>query len=309
MDTLQNMRAFLAVVAAGSFSGAARRLGVATSVVAKRVDQLEAGAGVRLFNRSTRAVSLNEAGLGWIARVRSLVADADDVMGRAARAGQELEGPMRVKAPTTLTVLHLADAFARFQVLHPKVVLDVVLTDRPVNPVDEGFDMAIAVFGTAFGGVSDLPLCPMRRVLCASPGYVARRGRPGHPRDLVGHDTLSFGPTGHVWPFGSPQGPVLVEVSPRLSANDGTLLLAGALAGNGIAMLSEYVALPALRCGDLVTVLDGFPLPEIWLKALVPEARMAVSRIGALAAFLQDHFSPPPWERDAGEMQPPGRPC
>ena len=272
---------------------------MATSVVAKRIDQLEAAAGTRLFERSTRAVSLNEAGRNWIGRVRSLVADADDTMAKAARAGQDLEGPVRVKVPTTLTVLYLADALARFQQQHPRVVLDVVLTDRPVNPADEGFDIAVAVFGATFGGVVDLPLCAVRRVLCASPAYLARRGTPGHPRDLAGHDTLSFGPTGHVWPFGSPQGPVLMEVSPQLASNDGQVLLAGARAGNGVALLSEYVALPSLRRGELVTVLDDFPLPEIWLKALVPSARMQVSRVQALTGFLRCHFAPvPPWDRD-----------
>lgn len=300
MNTLQNLRAFLDVASAGSFSAAARKVGVATSVIAKRIDQLEAATGTRLFQRTTRSVSLTEAGQGWIGRVRSMVADMEDMMASVGRKDHELEGPLRVKAPTTMTILHLAGIFARFQRCHPKIVLEVVLTDRPVNPADEGFDVAIAAFGTTFNRVADHPLCPLRRVLCASPDYLVRRGTPSHPRDLLAHDTLSFQPTGNVWAFGSLQGPILMTVAPKMSANDGQVLLAAALAGNGIALLSEYVALPWLRQGELAAVLEAFPLPEIWLKALVPEARMLVSRVRALTEFLKESFAPvPPWLQDS----------
>lgn len=186
--------------------------------------------------------------------------------------------------------------FARFQRCHLKIVLDVVLTDRSVNPADEGFDIAIAAFGTTFNRVADRLPCPLRRVLCASPDYLARRGTPLHPCDLLEHDTLSFQPTANVWAFGSPQGPTLMTVAPKMSANDGKVLLAAARAGNGVALLSEYVALPWLRRGELAAVLEAFPLPEIWLKALVPAARMQVSRVRALTEFLKESFAPvPPW--------------
>jgi len=299
VDTLQNLRAFLAVAATGSFSAAARQSRVATSVIAKRIDQLEAVTGTRLFQRTTRSVSLNEAGQNWIGRVCTMVADMDDVIAAAGRTDHELEGPMRIKAPTTLTILHLGDLLARFQRCNPKVVLDVVLTDRPVNPADEGFDVAVAAFGATFSRVIDLPLCPLRRVLCASPDYLRRHGTPAHPRDLSEHDTLSFQPTGNTWAFLSPQGPVQMTVAPKMSANDGQVLLAAARAGNGIALLSEYVALPWLRKGELAAVLEQFPLPEIWLKALVPEGRMQVSRVRALVEFLRRGFTPlPPWLQD-----------
>lgn len=299
MDTVQNLRAFLAVARAGSFSAAARQMGVATSVVAKRIDQLEAATGTRLFRRTTRSMQLSEAGETWIRRVRPVVADLDDVMAGAARTRDELGGPLRVKVPTTMTILYLADVLARFQRLHPKITLDVTLTDRTVNPVDEGFDVVVAAFGSSFSQAVDQPLCPLPRLLCASPAYLDRRGMPRHPRELPDHDTLSFQPTGHVWSFGSPQGPILVEVGPKMSANDGQVLLASARAGNGIALLSEYVALPSLRSRELVAVLPEYPVPDIWLKMLIPEARLPVSRVRALAEFLTLSFvSPLPWERD-----------
>jgi DNA-binding transcriptional LysR family regulator len=296
MDTVQTLRAFVEVAQRGSFSAAGRALGIATSVVAKRVGDLEARTGTRLFRRSTREVTLTEAGQSWIGRVRPMLADMEDLLASARDGGRALEGPLRIKAPTTLSILYLGGMLASFQHLHPKIVLDIVLTDRPVNPAEEGFDLALAVFGSSYTGVTDVPLCAVRRLLCATPGYLGARGTPAHPRDLAAHDTLSFGPTGRVWPFSGAQGPVLVEVAPRLSANDGQLLLAGARAGNGIALLSEYVALPLLRTGELVTVLPAFPVPDIWLKALVPNGRLQVGRIQALLRYLQDRFLPdPPW--------------
>ena len=296
MDTLQNLRAFLAVAETRSFSAAARRSRLATSVLTKRVDQLERAVKTRLFTRTTRTVTLTDAGRRWCDRVRSLVADFDDTMREVSDAQQDLEGPIRIKAPTTLTVLYLAGILTRFQTLNPRLSMEVVLADRALNPADEGFDLAIAAFDAAFSAVVDVPLCPLPRMLCAAPNYLAGRQQPRHPRDLIEHDTLSFAPTGSIWSFNGPQGPATVEVRPRLSVNDGQVLLGSALAGNGIALLSEYLIAPALRSGDLVLVLESYRPPELWVKALVPEARMPVARISALVEYLKQAFSPgPPW--------------
>jgi len=296
MDTLQNLRAFLAVAETRSFSAAARRSQLATSVLTKRVDQLERAVKTRLFTRTTRTVTLTDAGRRWCDRVRSLVADFDDTMREVSDAQQDLEGPIRIKAPTTLTVLYLAGILTRFQTLNPRLSMEVVLADRALNPADEGFDLAIAAFDAAFSAVVDVPLCPLPRMLCAAPNYLAGRQQPRHPRDLIEHDTLSFAPTGSIWSFNGPQGPATVEVRPRLSVNDGQVLLGSALAGNGIALLSEYLIAPALRSGDLVLVLESYRPPELWVKALVPEARMPVARISALVEYLKQAFSPgPPW--------------
>lgn len=296
MDVFQNMRAFLAVAETGSFSAAARRGGLAVSVLTKRIDQLERAVKTKLFVRTTRTVTLTEAGRRWIERVRLLVADFDDTIRQASDTEHDLAGPLRIKAPTTLTVLYLADILTRFQTLNPKVGMEIVLADRAVNPIDEGFDVAINAFDATFSHVVDIPLCPLRRMLCAAPDYIARRGVPEHPRDLLVHDTLSFAPTGSIWSFNGPQGATTVEVAPRMSANDGQVLLRAALAGNGIALLSEYLTAPRLAAGELVPVLMSYATPELWVKVLIPETRMQVARIGALAEFLKQAFSPlPPW--------------
>ncbi len=297
MDVVQNLKAFLLVARAGSFSAAARQAGLATSVIAKRIDQLEASIQAPLFRRSTRSLVLTELGRKWQIRVRSVVSDVDDLMA-APRCADDLEGPLRIKAPTTLAVLYLADILAGFQRRHPKIALDIVLTDRALNPAEEGFDLAITVFGAAYGGVIDVPLCPIGRTICAAPAYLAARGTPAHPRDLVFHDTLNFHPTGEVWSFQSPQGPASVALHSRLSANDGQVLLAAARAGNGIALLSNYIAADALRRGDLVPVLGSFSVPEIWMKLLIPQTRRHVARVQALVEVIAAAFSPPPWDNE-----------
>jgi DNA-binding transcriptional LysR family regulator len=296
MDTLQNLRAFVAVATTGSFSAAARQSGLATSVVAKRVDQLEAAVRTRLFVRTTRRVTLTEAGERWIARVRAVVSDVDTVLKEAAHSDHELEGAVRIKAPTSLAVLYIGEILGQFQNRHRKISMDVVLTDRALNPAHEGFDIAISVFSAAYSGVVDVPVCPVQRTLCAAPAYLEQRGAPRHPRDLSRHDILNFQPTGEVWTLHGPNGPVTIEVQPRMSANDGQLLLAAARAGNGIALLSNYIAQPALRSGALVPVLEPFSLPEIWIKLLIPEERMLVPRVKVLADFLVASFTPPPWD-------------
>lgn len=298
MDTLQNLKAFLAVARGGSFSAAGRQLGIATSVVAKRIDQLEWATRTKLFARSTRQMVLTETGERWLQRVQSAVAELDEVLTGMARAGVDLEGHLRLKMPTTLTILYLGAIVSRFQFKHPRVSLDIVLADRPLDPIEEGFDVAVTVFPDSFGGVVDEPLCPLRRLICASPDYLAERGVPDHPRDLVAHDTLNFQPSGPVWSFQSAEGPISVEIRPKLSANDNQVLFAAAREGNGIALLSSYVAGPALRDGSLVQVLEAFPVTDLWIKALIPENRAQIPRIRTLVGFLKDGLSPvPPWER------------
>lgn len=298
MDVLQNLKTFLAVARLGSFSAAGRHLNVATSVVSARIDQLEWTVKSKLFSRSTRQVMLTELGQQSLSRVQVAVAELDGVLEEIRRGERgEVEGHLRVKAPTTLTLLYVGAVLARFQAAHPRISLDIVLADRPLNPVEEGFDVAIVAFPAAFPGVVDVPLCPLRRVVCAAPAYLQRRGMPSHPRELVRHDVLNFQPTGPVWLFESLQGPVAMEVRPKLNANDNQMLLLAALEGNGVALLASYVAQPALRSGALVQVLTEFTCPELWVKALVPEQRIPLARVRTLINFLEQALGPvPPWE-------------
>src|SRR6266566_3245816 len=251
MDTLVNLQAFLATADAAGFSAAARKLGVSTSVVAKRVTQLEARIGTPLFHRSTRQLRLTAAGREYVHRARGVVADVGDLLSRMGEKGHDLVDHLRIKAPTSLTIARLADVFSAFQTQNPRLRLEIVLIDRPVDPVTEGFDIAIGAFPHSFGGVVDEPICQLKRLVCASPAYLEAHGAPQHPRDLVDHRCLSFLPTGPEWMFDGPRGRITIQVRPLLSSNEGHVLVKSAIAGNGVAFISHYLAADALREGAL----------------------------------------------------------
>ncbi len=286
MDTLANLRAFIDVAETGSFSQAARRAGVAPSVITKRVDQLEWRIRAPLFTRSTRKVSLTDVGERYLPAVRQLVRQMDDTLDGMGRADGALEGHIRVKVPSTLGVLALGDLLNRFLLAQPLVSLEVVLADRSVNPVEEGFDLALGARPESYGGVQDHPLAPVKRRLVASPAYLARAGVPATAADLASHDCLVLSTTGTRWELQGPQGLVGVDVRARLRTNDGLALRQAALEGLGIALLADYLVAPSVREGRLVEVLPGMHLPDLWLKAMVPANRADVPRVRALLQWL-----------------------
>lgn len=298
MDVIENLRAYLAVARTGSFSGAARELHVAASVVTKRISQLEWRLKSTLFERTTRRVSLTTAGQQHLIAIQRLVSDLDGIFGSVQQVAPELQGRLRIKAPSSLTVLHLAALFNAFQQRHPLVGLELVALDRPVNPVDEGFDIALTLMPDTFGGVLEEPLCAVRRVLVAAPAYLQDKGTPRKPSDLAHHHVLNFVPTGNVLAFESATGPLSVTVRPRFSSNEAQLVEAAAVAGNGVAVLGDYLALPAMRAGNLVQVLADYPMPELWLKALIPENRAHTAHVRAMLEALRSELAPvPPWFR------------
>lgn len=286
MDTLANLRAFIDVAETGSFSQAARRAGVAPSVVTKRVDQLEWRIRAPLFTRSTRKVSLTDVGERYLPQLRDLVRQMEDTLDGMARADGALEGHIRIKIPSTLGVLALGELLNRFLLAQPMVSLEVVLADRSVNPIEEGFDLALGARPESYGGVQDHPLAPVTRRLVASPAYLARAGEPQAATDLASHDCLVLSTTGTRWELQGHQGLVGVDVRARLRTNDGLALLQAAHQGLGIALLADYLAAPGLREGALVEVLPAMRLPDLWLKAMVPANRAHLPRIRALLQWL-----------------------
>lgn len=298
MDMLLNIKAFLATAQTGSFSAAARQIGVAPSVVTKRVGQLEWRVRSQLFERTTRKVTLTEAGEKYMPKLRLLMADFDDTLSGIATVAGSLSGHIRVKVPTTIALLYVGKMLIAFQQNNPRISVEVVLMDRSVNPIEEGFDIAIGAMTASYRNAVDEPLCAYPRMICASPSYIARKGRPEHPTDLANHDCLIFLPTGSLWSFDSPRGAIQVGVSSIFSANDSQILLAAAQEGIGISILARHIAMPLISSGELVPLLEEFPLSDLWLKALIPVNRINVPRIQALVSWLKLQLSPiPPWER------------
>ena len=297
MDILLNIKAFLATAQTGSFSAAARQIGVAPSVITKRVGQLEWRVRSQLFERTTRKVTLTEAGEKYMPKLRLLMMDFDDTLSGIATDSGSLAGHIRVKVPTTIGLLYVGKILIAFQQNNPRISVEVVLMDRSVNPIEEGFDIAIGALTASYANAVDEPLCAYPRMLCASPAYIARKGRPEHPTDLVNHDCLVFLPTGSLWSFDSSRGAIQVGVATTFGANDGQLLLAAAHAGLGITILAKHIVKPLIQSGELVPLLENFPLSDLWLKALVPINRVNVPHVQALLLWLKLQLSPiPPWE-------------
>ncbi len=298
MDTLSNLKAFVATADAGSFSGAARQMGLVPSVISKRIDQLEWLIRAPLFTRTTRKLTLTDVGDRYLHTVRQVIGQVDDALAGMARASGELEGHIRVKLPTTLAVLYLSDILNDFVKSQPRISMDIVLADRSVNPIEEGFDIAIGALPELYGRVQDKPLRLMKRYLCAAPAYLERMGRPQHPGDLVDHDCLVFTTSGVRWEFQSPQGLMGIDVRAKLRTNDGLALCEATIAGTGIAVLADYIAEGALNAGQLVEIMQPYSVPGIWLKALVPTNRLELPRVRMLLDWLEKKLKPDtPWDK------------
>jgi DNA-binding transcriptional LysR family regulator len=303
-DTLLNMKAFLATARGGSFSEAARQIGVATSVITKRVNQLEWALNAKLLVRTTRSVKLTEIGERYFTSIRDMVGEYDNMVAGIRRSPGELEGHVRVKAPVALSTMHLGKVFAAFQRDNPRITLDVVLNDRSVNPVEEGFDIVLGIVPASYDGVIEEPLHVYPRLLCASPAYIRKHGAPEHPRDLVNHHCLAFSHAGTTWTFQSSKGSIDVTVKPRFMSNDSSVLVAAACDGNGIMVASKLAALSAIRAGKLVPLLPDYPTTDLWLRALIPQSRIGLKRIQALMSAVREALLPvPPWEIEVAKKK------
>ncbi|MFT3816710.1 MAG: LysR family transcriptional regulator [Rubrivivax sp.] len=298
MDTLLNLQAFLQVVKTGSFAETARRSGLAVSVVKKRVDQFEHRAGMALLERSTRKLELNAAGKQHIARLQQAAQDMEDALAGLRQAKTSLAGHLRIKVPTTLNQTYLGNMFNEFLQRHPGLSLELIAIDRTVNPRLEGFDLAIGITPESFGGVMEIGLTEIRRVVVAAPDYLARNGVPQRPSDLLNHAVLSFQPIGDTWVFEGPHGSIDVKLTPSLSCNDAPHIRHAALAGLGVTSLSSYIVQSDIDAGRLVQVLKEYPVPRFWIHMQVPEVRAHLASVRSLIAFLREHFNGgAPWER------------
>ena len=189
--------------------------------------------------------------------------------------------------PSTLGFLRLNAVVREFVELHPDVNVEVLLLDGPMNPAADGIDIAITAFPASFDNVADEFLWPLRRSLFASRQYLSSYPRLNHPRELGEHRCLVYQPTGPSWPFLSRNGVMTVTVHPRMSSNDMILLLEAAKTHLGVALLSNYVALPEIRRGSVVVPLPDFPVPDLWIKAMVPIDRLRMPRVNALLHFIR----------------------
>lgn len=297
MDVISNIRAFLTVARLGSFSAAAREASTVPSVISKRISQLEHQLKTQLFMRSTRGLQLTEAGHGYQQRFIALLDELEAALEGGDGAARRQEH-IRIRCPSTLRALRLSDALIQFRLDNPGVRVDLVMIDRTVNPLEEGFDLSIGALPASYPHVSDIPLCPLPRKAVAAPSYIRRRGLPEHPRDLADHDCITFPSSGKRWPFEGPSGEIAVEVASIFSSTDGSVVYDAALNGVGVAIISEYMVRNALEDGSLVEILPDFRVPDLFLKILVPESRKSSPTIRAIIQTLVKASQPlPPWSQ------------
>ncbi len=288
MSRFTQMQAFAAVVEAGSFTQAAERLNLSTAAVSRHVAALEQRLGVRLLNRTTRALSLTGDGERFHARASTLLADLADAEAELAGSA-EPSGRLRLNVPVSYGLRRLADHWPDFLQRHPRIDLDVTLADRLVDLVDEGYDLAVRIGRLPSSSLVARRLATTRLKLCAAPAYLEAHGTPGHPAELAGHDTLSYSlfSYGDRWRFEGPEdAQEEVRVRPRLWSNSGDTCVAAAVAGHGIVLQPEFLVDRELADGRLIELLPHWRAAELGIHAVFPAHRHLPVRVRVMVDFL-----------------------
>jgi DNA-binding transcriptional LysR family regulator len=306
MDKLEAMNAFAKVVAAGSYAEAARRLGLTRSAVSKAVMELEQILGARLLDRTTRRVTPTEAGLAYYERVASILADVEETELQISRLHEEPRGVLKVNAPMSFGILYLGDAIAEFMARYPELRLELVLNDRFIDPLEEGVDVTIRIGTLSDSSLIARRLAPARRALVAAPAYLAQHGTPETPADLINHRCLAYGHMAavHRWQLLQEGQVVNVQISAALCSNNGEVLRAAALAGNGIANLPTFLVGPDIAAGQLVPVLTATPPTELGIFALYAPNRYLAAKTRVFIDFLVSRFGEKPaWDAFLAESE------
>jgi DNA-binding transcriptional LysR family regulator len=293
MDRLAEMEAFVTVVDTGGFTEAARKLGVSKSAISKSVSALEARLAVRLLNRTTRRVSPTDVGLAYYDRARTVIKDAEEADSMVMAMQDTPHGSLRISVPVSLGMGKISDAIARFLCVYPGVEINMVLDDRFVELLAEGFDMAIRIGALADSSLKARKLAEAHACLVASPAYLAENGVPRSIDDLNHHHLLHYSnlSTGNFWRLRTPSGQERhIRAGGRLTANNGNSLMKAAEAGIGIAWLPSFVIGDAISEGRLVEILPEISQGPIGIYAVFPPGPFPQPKLRALIDFLVEYF-------------------
>ncbi|BAL22515.1 LysR family transcriptional regulator [Azoarcus sp. KH32C] len=293
MDRFLEMQTFNAVVEAGSFVAAADALKLSKAAVSRHVVEMEERLGIRLLHRTTRRVSLTAEGQVFYARSKELLANLADAEAEITSRSEAASGLLRINAPFTFGILHLAPLWGLFKARHPRVTLEVTLADRVVDLVEEGFDVAIRIAALESSSLVSRRLASARMVLCASPEYLARRGTPSHPDELAGHDVIGYTylSTRDEWHFVGPDGPVSVRTNPWMHTNNGETCRAAALAHQGVVLQPTFLVGSDLAAGTLVELMPDYKSIEFGIYAVYPTRKHLSPKVRVLIDFLAEHFA------------------
>lgn len=308
VDRFLAIQTFAKVVELGSFARAADRLGLSTSAVSRQVADLEAHLDARLLNRTTRRISLTEAGQDFYERSVQLLADLDEAESSVRAAAVVPKGSLRLTCPVTFGVRYLAPAIAEFAERHPQLLFDLDLSDRAVDLIDEGFDLAVRIGTIGQQGLVSRRIGWTRTLCCAAPAYLAHHGPPLSPEDLARHECLTYThvPVPNTWHFESATGDThTVRITPRHRANNGRMLVELAVRGLGVVIEPDFIVAPEIRSGRLVRLLSDLELPRGPIAAVYPSRRHLSAKVRAFVDFLAERFSrAPEWSLSPADPGP-----
>ncbi len=302
-DRFEDLRTFVAVAQSRSFAAAARRLGVVKSAVSRRVQELEERLGAHLINRSTRNLSLTDAGRIFFEKATALLAGLEEAEGLASHGATEPAGSLRILAPSSFGRLQLVSMVCSFMEQHSRLSVELSLSDDFVDLVSEGFDMAVRIGELQDSNLSARSLGAIRRVACASPAYIARFGAPKQPSDLTKHRGISYTNVDDrkFWRFVDPRTgkEQSVSVHARLHVNTGDALCEAALAGAGVVVLPTFIVHKAVVAGSLVPVMLPYEKVPTELHVVYPSRKLVPAKVKVFVDYLAAKCLPRPhWDRD-----------
>ncbi|MFL9924436.1 LysR family transcriptional regulator [Herbaspirillum lusitanum] len=297
MNKLREIECFIAVAEMGSFVKAADELGISKAAVSRTILELEARLGSRLMQRTTRRLSLTEAGSLYLERCKQIVAALEEADEMLSLGASKPSGLLRINAPQTFGVLHLAPLWPMFMQRYEGVNLDVTLSDRIVDIIDEGFDMAIRIARLSDSTLVHRKLAATSVQVCASPAYLEKHGRPTHPHDLAQHTTIgyTYSASKDDWHFMGPDGPVNVKVTSRMHINNGDSCVAAAVAGIGITRQPTFMVDQHLRNGSLIALMPEYVTSELGIYAVYPSRTHLPAKVRAMIDFLAEAFQQVRW--------------
>lgn len=294
MSRLEEIETFLQIARSGSISGAASVLKIAKSAASRRLAELESRLGVQFFHRTTRQLSLTDAGAAFLRRAERVVDDLEEAEAEASEGQTSLSGTLRIAAPLSFGLSELRCVIAGFACAHPKVVIDVDFSDRRVDLVGEGFDIAVRIGELADSSLVARRLCPIRALAVASPGFWDANGRPRHPDDLGALPCLRYSNLARpgAIPYWTPDGESgVIEPPIRMLANNGDFLTEVAVHGAGFLIEPTFLLYEHLRSGALEAVLKDFMWSKSHLHVVYPPARQRSARVRAFADAVIAKFS------------------
>ena len=300
MDRIEAMRAFVAVVAEGSFSNAATSMQLSPQLVSKYVAKLEDQLGIRLLNRTTRKVSLTEAGTHYVQHAQQILLSIDEMDSQLGGLQQNPKGTLRISAPVSFALKHMAKLITDFQLQYPLVNIELQLNDRKIDIVDEGFDIALRIGNLKDSSLIAKYIAPIRVILCASPEYLKKHGTPKQPEDLKNHRYLHYNYSeidskDNIYQWLNAKN---IDTRGGFDSNNGDILVEAAIAGAGLALQPTFIASNAISSGQLTQVLADLELKPLGLYAVYAHRKLLPSKVRCFIDFIENYYgSPPTWDQ------------